>query len=66
VVRCLADGIEVIGYTYWSLLDNFEWALGYAPRFGLAEVDREAPFARRLKPSANWYAEVVRANALTD
>jgi beta-glucosidase len=66
VLTCLADGIDVVGYTYWSLLDNFEWALGYAPRFGLAEVDREAPFERRLKPSAKWYAEVVRANALID
>jgi beta-glucosidase len=32
VGRCLADGIDVLGYTYWSLLDNFEWALGYVPR----------------------------------
>ena len=66
VQRCLADGIDVRGYTYWSLLDNFEWALGYAPRFGLVEVDRSAPFERRRKPSADWYARVVRANALVD
>jgi beta-glucosidase len=66
VLDCLADGIDVIGYTYWSLLDNYEWTFGYGPRFGLAEVDRVAPFTRRLKPSAKWYADVVRANALTD
>jgi beta-glucosidase len=66
VLACLADGIDVLGYTYWSLLDNFEWAFGYGPRFGLAEVDRAAPFARRLKPSAAWYAKVVHANALLD
>jgi beta-glucosidase len=64
VLDCLADGIDVIGYTYWSLLDNFEWTFGYGPRFGLAEVDRAEPFTRRLKPSARWYADVVRANAL--
>jgi beta-glucosidase len=64
VLACLADGIDVLGYTYWSLLDNFEWTFGYGPRFGLAEVDRGTPFARRLKPSAQWYAGVVRASAL--
>ena len=41
VGRCLADGIDVRGYFYWSLLDNFEWALGYGPRFGLVSVTRD-------------------------
>jgi len=66
VLACLDDGIDVLGYTYWSLLDNFEWALGYGPRFGLVEVDRTAPFTRHPKPSADWYARVVEANALVD
>ena len=63
VQRVLADGIRVDGYTYWSLLDNFEWAVGYAPRFGLHEVDR-ATFTRTPKPSASWFGDVVRNNAL--
>jgi beta-glucosidase len=63
VLRCLADGIEVRGYTYWSLLDNFEWALGYGPTFGLVAVDRET-FVRTPKPSAHWYGQVAKANAL--
>lgn len=63
VARCLADGIDVRGYTYWSLLDNFEWAFGYGPRFGLIEVDRQT-FVRTPKPSAKWFAEVARTNAL--
>ena len=40
VLGCLADGLDVRGYTYWSLLDNFEWAYGYRPAFGLVAVDR--------------------------
>jgi beta-glucosidase len=63
VQRCIADGIDVRGYTYWSLLDNFEWAYGYGPRFGLVDVDR-ATFVRTPKPSAAWLGGVARANAL--
>ncbi|WP_339273048.1 family 1 glycosylhydrolase [Paenibacillus sp. FSL W8-0426] len=40
VQKCVEDGIDVIGYMYWSLLDNFEWQLGYAQTFGLIAVDR--------------------------
>jgi len=63
VGRCLADGIDVRGYFYWSLLDNFEWVLGYGPTFGLVEVDH-ATFERRPKPSARWFGDVARANAV--
>ena len=63
VMRCIEDGIDVIGYSYWSLLDNFEWAFGYRPRFGLVDVDRST-FERRPKRSARWMAEVMSANAL--
>ena len=65
VLDCLDDGVDVLGYTYWSLLDNFEWAFGYGPRFGLVEVDR-ATQERRVKPSAYWLGAVARANALPD
>jgi beta-glucosidase len=61
--RCLADGLDVRGYFYWSLLDNFEWALGYGPRFGLVSVDRTT-FTRTPKPSAGWLGDVARANQL--
>ena len=65
VLACLAGGIEVRSYLYWSLLDNFEWSLGYGPTFGMVAVDRET-FARHPKPSAAWFGEVARARALQD
>jgi len=63
VHSCLADGIDVRGYTYWSLLDNFEWTYGYAPKFGIVEVDRRT-FVRAPKPSGLWLADVIRHNAI--
>jgi beta-glucosidase len=63
VGHCLDDGVDVRGYFYWSLLDNFEWALGYVPRFGLVSVDRET-FVRTPKPSASWLGGIARANRL--
>jgi beta-glucosidase len=63
VQRCLDDGIDVRGYFYWSLLDNFEWALGYMPRFGLVGVDRTTQ-QRTVKPSAEWLGAIARANAI--
>jgi beta-glucosidase len=63
VGRCLADGIDVRSYFYWSLLDNFEWVLGYGPTFGMVAVDR-ATFERRPKPSASWFSGVAKANRI--
>jgi beta-glucosidase len=63
VAACLRDGLSVQGYVYWSLLDNFEWAFGYGPKFGLVAVDR-ATQARTPKPSATWLGSVARANGL--
>jgi len=63
VARCIRDGIDVRGYYYWSLLDNFEWNSGYRPTFGLVAVDRETQ-ARSLKPSAQWLGNIARSNAM--
>ena len=62
VVRSLSDGIDLRGYYYWSLLDNFEWLFGYGPRFGLMGVDRKTQL-RTIKPSAVWLGAIARANS---
>jgi len=65
VLACLESGIDVRSYLYWSLLDNYEWSLGYGPKFGMVAVDRQT-FARHPKPSAQWFGQVARARALPD
>ncbi|MGB7656158.1 MAG: family 1 glycosylhydrolase [Novosphingobium sp.] len=52
--------MDLRGYVHWSLLDNFEWVLGYGMRFGLVEVDRES-FVRTAKPSAHHLGRISRA-----
>ncbi|MFC7330640.1 GH1 family beta-glucosidase [Marinactinospora rubrisoli] len=58
--RAIADGVPLRGYFAWSLLDNFEWALGYSRRFGLVHVDYPTQH-RVIKDSGRWYARVVRS-----
>lgn len=64
LLDCIDDGITLLGYQHWSALDNYEWASGFAPTFGLIEWDKQT-FERTPKPSARWLGEVARANALT-
>ena len=54
-------GTDLRGYFVWSFMDNFEWGLGYRPRFGIVHVDFETQ-ARTPKDSARWYAGVIRNN----
>jgi beta-glucosidase len=53
----LSQNIPVIGYLHWSLLDNFEWAEGWWPKYGLVQVDREHGMKRTIRPSAFWWAD---------
>ena len=57
--RAISQGVEIKGYFHWSLLDNFEWAMGWWPKFGLVAVDREDGMKRTIKPSGKWYAEQI-------
>ena len=56
-------GVDVRGYFYWSLLDNFEWAWGYAKRFGIVRVDYDTQ-ERTPKDSALEYRRVIAARAI--
>lgn len=57
----IAEGSPVKGYYEWSLMDNFEWALGYDKRFGIVHVDFDTQ-KRTIKDSGHWYADVITAN----
>jgi beta-glucosidase len=59
--RAVAEGVPVVGYFYWSLLDNMEWAEGYKDRFGLIHVNYQT-LKRTPKDSYHWYREVIRTN----
>lgn len=58
--EALADGVDVQGYLHWALLDNFEWAYGRWPRFGLVAIDYENDLKRTVRKSALWYGQVVK------
>lgn len=59
--RAIEAGVNLTGYYVWSFLDNFEWAEGYAKRFGITYVNYETQ-ERILKKSGHWYSEVIKNN----
>ena len=62
--RAIKKGANVKGYLHWALIDNFEWAQGFAPRFGLIEIDRDDLLRRKVRYSALKYAEICKNNYL--
>jgi beta-glucosidase len=60
IAEARAQGVDVRGYFYWSLMDNYEWDSGYAKRFGIVHVDY-ASQQRTLKDSAHWYRDSITA-----
>jgi len=65
VWRAIASGADVRGHMYWSLLDNYEWALGFGKRFGLIEINYETQ-ARTIRPSAYGYKEICERNEVIE
>lgn len=63
VYDAIASGVNIQGYYVWSLMDNFEWASGFKPRFGLIRVNYETG-QRIPKQSATWYQEVISKNGI--
>lgn len=61
VKKAIEDGVRILGFHYWSFMDNFEWAEGYEPRFGLVYVDYKTQ-KRTLKDSGKYYAEIISSN----
>ena len=61
----IAAGADLRGYYVWSFMDNFEWAFGYRPRFGLVRVEYDS-LRRTPKQSARWYSEVIANNAVEE
>jgi beta-glucosidase len=59
--KAIEDGVNLKGYYVWSMMDNFEWAEGYAKRFGITYVNYDTQ-ERILKKSAHWYSEVIKNN----
>jgi len=63
--RAIAGGVDVRGFYYWSLLDNFEWQFGYSKKFGLLDVDfSDKRLPRKMKPLGEIYRKVCHENAV--
>jgi beta-glucosidase len=63
LLDAVEDGVPVLGYCHWSLMDNFEWIFGYSEHLGLHAVDRTT-FERTPKPSADVYAGIARTGSV--
>lgn len=64
-LQAIEAGADVRGHLYWSLLDNYEWALGFGMRFGLVEVNYKT-MERKIRPSAYVYKEIIENNGIVE
>ncbi len=63
--RAIQSGVDVRSHIYWSLFDNYEWALGFEKRFGLVEIDYST-LERKVRPSAYVYKQICETNAVVE
>ena len=61
--QAIQDGMDIRGHMYWSLMDNYEWALGTEKRFGLIEIDYDT-LERKVRPSAYVYKKICEDNGI--
>ncbi|MBL7665995.1 MAG: glycoside hydrolase family 1 protein [Bacteriovoracaceae bacterium] len=61
--QAITQGLDILGYCHWSLMDNYEWIEGFGPRFGLYEVDYKT-FNRKGRPSADYFRQIIEKNEL--
>ena len=61
--ECIQSDVEIIGYLYWSLLDNFEWSDGFSPRFGLVSIDSDTK-KRSIKDGGKYYSQIIENNGI--
>ncbi|XP_060197719.1 beta-glucosidase-like SFR2, chloroplastic [Lycium barbarum] len=61
----MIEGVRVLGYLFWTISDNWEWADGYGPKFGLVAVDRANNLARVPRPSYSLFSKVVESGKIT-
>ena len=63
--NAMEKGVDLRGYFYWSLIDNYEWHHGFWPRFGLIEIDRDNNLKRKPRKSFYYYANICLKNEVT-
>jgi beta-glucosidase/6-phospho-beta-glucosidase/beta-galactosidase len=64
IYEAMQEGADVKGYLHWSLIDNFEWHIGFWPKFGLIEIDRDHNLARRPRPSYYMYSQICKTGTV--
>ncbi|KAF8094662.1 hypothetical protein N665_0358s0042 [Sinapis alba] len=65
IYAAMLKSVPVLGYIFWTISDNWEWADGYGPKFGLVAVDRSNNLARKLRPSYHLFSKIVKSGKIT-
>ncbi len=63
--QLMQEGIEVLGYIHWTITDNWEWADGYCPKFGLVDINRQHLDKRMVRPSFYLYQKIIQNKSIT-